>query len=61
LTQNQLGDFAKLPVWGQNGMIQFMILLGWWGLAINDRDELGHQTWMDVLADLTWVLETSAN
>jgi hypothetical protein len=59
------GDVSNLKVWGQYGLFEFMMLLGWWGLAIKDgkqdknREEAQQGLWSEALADMTWVLESA--
>jgi hypothetical protein len=60
LKRTESGDISKLLVWGQQGLLEFIILLGWWGLAIKDGDTKQHEAWLEAVADLKWVLDRSA-
>lgn len=57
LMQVQLGDASSIQIGGQAGMVEFVMVLGWWGAAIQDSgNSETADRWMKAVLDVTWVL-----
>ncbi|TRM57691.1 hypothetical protein BD626DRAFT_411547, partial [Schizophyllum amplum] len=48
------GDWGLLSIYGQNGMLNAVAVLCWWGLALPPTQS---QSWHRFLADVRWVCE----
>ncbi|KAJ7795564.1 hypothetical protein B0H14DRAFT_2919060 [Mycena olivaceomarginata] len=46
------GEFTMAKMYGDNGLLQVMAGLVWWGEVVQKRDE-----WRAAVSDMTWVLE----
>jgi hypothetical protein len=50
------GDWSKLWIGGNNGMLLHIMALAWWGNAgLNDPNEM--EKWTSGVKDVSWVLE----
>lgn len=55
LSHGGSGDSSNMRRYGQNGLIEFIMTLGWWGLAIEKNGgELAD--WLKALADVMWMI-----
>jgi hypothetical protein len=51
------GPWTDLKVGGINGIISFIMSLGWWGRKlVTTKDDSTLTTWQDAVKDVTWAL-----
>lgn len=59
--QEGSGSVSELLVWGPVGVIEFMMLLFWWGSSIGSgkakATKRAREEWHQALKDVTWILE----
>ena len=57
LTRVQRGDASIIQVGGQAGILEFVMVLAWWGLEIQQSGDSGTMDkWMEAVVDVTWML-----
>jgi hypothetical protein len=44
-------------MYGNNGLLQVMASLMWWGEVVQKREEADREKWRAGVTDVTWVLE----
>lgn len=53
----QSGDALSVQVGGQTGILEFGIVLAWWGVAIQQsRNSETAGRWMEAIVDMSWIL-----
>lgn len=57
LARTHSGDASGIQVGGQAGLLEFVMVLAWWGAAIQHSggSEMADR-WMEAVIDVTWIL-----
>jgi hypothetical protein len=55
LCQGGVGDASSTCRCGQNGLMEFIMTLGWWGMAIGVGGKEGRADWLKAVAEVSWV------
>jgi hypothetical protein len=58
LSQPEKADWSMMAqMHGNNGLLQVMAALLWWGEVVQKHGEEEQEEWLVVVRDVTWVLE----
>jgi hypothetical protein len=58
LSRPEKADWSKTAgMYGNNGLLQVMASLLWWGEVVQRREEADREEWCAAVTDVTWVLE----
>jgi hypothetical protein len=49
------GDVSATRRCGQNGLIEYIMTLGWWGTASNSGSAQEQEEWLRAVAEVSWV------
>jgi hypothetical protein len=55
LCQGGTGDASSTRRCGQNGLIEFVMTLGWWGMAVDVSAKGKQVDWLKAVAEVCWV------
>ncbi|KAJ7851619.1 hypothetical protein B0H14DRAFT_2178310, partial [Mycena olivaceomarginata] len=58
LSRPEEADWSRMAgMYGDNGLLQVMASLVWWGEVVPKREEEDREEWRAAVTDVTWVLE----
>lgn len=56
LSQGGTGDASSAYCCGQNGLIEFVMTLGWWGATIDTNRAREQPDWLKAVSEVMWVM-----